>query len=97
MKERMYRKMYSLLLDYELKISQLSKFIRNQKKSKISNANANEMNRLKLHRKFLKMNLKRLKNMSQKKWSSAKKEFRVAYKVANRALKTIDSSQLQKI
>lgn len=84
-RDNAYREMYNLLLEFELKISELSAFIKQQKKGKTNLIAANEMNRLKLHRKLLKNNLKWTKTASDKQWRKYKKEVQSTFKKAKKA------------
>ncbi|MFT4761832.1 MAG: hypothetical protein ACI9XO_004517 [Paraglaciecola sp.] len=68
-KDNAYKKMYNLLIDFELKIATLSKVNKQRKSRKKKLTSANEIDHLKLHRKLLKNTLKWMKtaNSNQRK------------------------------
>lgn len=63
---KLNRKMYDLLIDFELKIAELNRTAKQRKRAKKSAESTDEIKRLKLHRKLLKNNLKWLKSASKK-------------------------------
>ena len=84
-RDSVYREMYTLLVEYEMKISDLGKFVKEQKKKKPNLTTVNEMNRLKLHRKLLKNNLKFLKTASDKQFRKNRSELKSTFKKAKKA------------
>ena len=66
-RENAYEELYSLLSDFDLKILELSAFVKQQEKGEVDLISANEMNRLKLHRKLL-------KTASSEQWETYKSE-----------------------
>ena len=96
-KENASKEMYNLLLDYELKIGELSKYIRERKNGKANLTAANEMNRLKLHRKILKNNLKWMKTATDKQWRKYKEEIQNSFKKAQKAFLKSDDTLSGKV
>lgn len=84
-RDNLYRKMYDLLIDFELKISELSRIAKQRKKVKKNIASMNDLNRLKLHRKLLKNSLKWLKSASKKQKNKHQSELQGTFKKAKKA------------
>lgn len=91
-KDNVYRKMYELLINFELKIGELQRLGKRQKKGEESPIAANEINRLKLHRKLLKNNLKWMKTAPTKQYKKYKPEIEKTYKEAKKAFSDAEES-----
>ena len=77
--------MYNLLIDYELKIAELSGYGMQRKKKKKNLTADNDIARLKLHRKLLKTNLKWMKTANKKQWQKYELEVQSSFKKAKKA------------